>query len=159
MKTYYKTVTQRSFLKRIYHFDDCGKIPCDTILQAQMFFFDDNKQRVKIQSKFPVMHFTDNALDGLLWFLRLTDHQVWEATIYVVQPLTPIVKQICRDSAGFYQCGAEIIRIDRQLCPSLLINQIKQEFEHNQIPKENPYPSAPDAVKIYNWLLHDEPML
>ena len=81
MSTYYKVVSQSTYLKRIYDADDVFNIPAGTKITASapfLEFYDKDLKNGRFYIDQPVVHFCDNAFDTMLWyniFLQNIDSQ------------------------------------------------------------------------------------
>lgn len=147
MKTYYKIITDNSHFAGEYKISDVMAIPSGTHFRANAPY--DNE--LTIHADFPVIHFSDNALDTMLWYEILTRPND-KIAIYEVMPLGPVVKQQCHEQKKLNQCGANEIQIGSQISEAAVLRRVKEEFISKQHPKKNAHPRSPTARLIYQWM-------
>lgn len=111
----YKIITPVSYFKYEFNIDDIFAIPAGSVFTAHRYQCDEYSCAIK--SDFPVIHFADNAIDAVFWCHIMSGPKpVSAVAIYEITPLSqPILKEKCKDHNGRIQCGAEKIRIDKQI--------------------------------------------
>ena len=153
MKKYYKIITDNSHFADEYKIADVMAIPEGTRFRANVPY----DATVTIRAGAPVIHFSDNALDTMLWYEILTrpDDKI---AIYEVVPLGTVIKQKCPEKYQLDQCGANEIQIGPRLSETAVLGRVKEEFIKKQHPKKNAHPRSPTARIIYQWM-HDSKVL
>ena len=98
--------------------------------------------RVSLQSPMPVIHFSDNTIDMLMWYyvgMGLTS-PYQEVYFFEINPLTQVYKQRCIDKNKLYQCGAQRIEIVQQMTMGDVFRVANQEIQNNTDEIINRYP-------------------
>ena len=101
-----------------------------------------------IQSQTPVIHFTDNAFDAMLWLSIFRTHNF---AIYEITPLTPVIKQKCTDVYELDQCGATTIRIEHIVSTDTMFRRALSEYGKKRKQIQITYPHLA-YTKIINAL-------
>lgn len=124
MKTYYKVITDNSHFAGEYKISDVMAIPSGTHFRANVPY----DATVTIHAGAPVIHFSDNAFDTLMWHKILTrpDDKI---AIYEIKPIGPIIKQICPDEFKLKQCGANEIMIGTRVSEDIIFERAKAEVK------------------------------
>ena len=107
-----------------------------------------------IDSQKPVIHFSDNAFDTMLW---LSVFRTTNSAVYEIKPLTPVIKQQCKDSNAIYQCGAESIRIEKIIPINQMFNMALCEYCKTRKEKHKMYPHLKFKQIIWSWIQHKNP--
>ena len=96
---------------------------------------------VPVFSQEPVIHFCDNAIDLLMWYYKGWDGPVYNETYFFeVEPIGAIYKNQCNDKNHFWQCGANKIKIVRQVSFGELLRVASDEIKQNLDEIINRYP-------------------
>ena len=147
MAKYYKIITNNSHFAGEYNIADVRAIPNGTRFVANAPY----DTSVCINAPVPVIHFSYNALETLVWHEILTQPSDITA-IYEITPLGRVVKQECPDFKKLTQCGAQSIQIGKQVSLEYLVHRAKDEFKQHKHPKNNPFPESKTAQIIYKWM-------
>ncbi|MBR5904271.1 MAG: hypothetical protein IKZ49_01920 [Alphaproteobacteria bacterium] len=91
----------------------------------------------------PVIHFTDNAFDTILWDTIFDEKSV----IYEIQPTEPIIKEKCKDRFNLYQCGSTSIKIIKKVPTIVLIYRGIKEYYSNKT--KNNYSNIHSMICLY----------
>lgn len=98
--------------------------------------------RVSLQSPMPLIHFSDNAIDLLMWYYKgmgvTSPYQ--EVYFFEIKPLSPVYKQRCNDKNELYQCGAQHIEVVQPLTMGDILRVADQEIQNNIDEIINRYP-------------------
>ena len=89
-----------------------------------------------IHAPYPVLHFSDNALDALFW-RQLFGHVRY---VFEIKPIGQIYRECCRDSNGLYQCGAREIELVKLITEDGLIDLARDEISENTDDAISRYP-------------------
>jgi len=146
MAKYYKIITDHSHFADEYNIKNVAAIPFGTKFSANKPF----DTSVCIQSAVPVIHFADMAFETLIWYEILTK-QTDKIAIYEITPQSQVIKQQCSDVPGLCQCGAQTIRIEKQISLETLVHRVKDEFRRHKLKKTNPFPEFHVANIMYQW--------
>lgn len=97
---------------------------------------------ITLQTEIPMIHFTDNAIDLLMWYyVGMGDITPWhEMYFFEIKPLSPIHKERCNDKNKLYQCGAWHIEIEQPLTMGDILRIADQEIQDNIDEIINRYP-------------------
>ncbi len=146
---YYKIVGRgfpfTCFIKRQYNLEKFESIPCGTQISATEEF----KGRLPIRVEMPIIHFTDNAFDAVLWKLIF---QAKSSVIYEVEPKGQVIKQRCSDYYGVYQCGAKEIKIGRIVSNRKILRMALSEYCRNKKEITEMYPNIKIKDIIRAWI-------
>ena len=159
MQTCYKIITENAWFQRIYKTDDTLTVPFGTRVVASEPFVDDESYETTKNGHWyinqPVIHFCDNAFDTMLWHSVLigTIYQK-KHQIYIVKPLTPIIKERCQDDMGFYQCGANTIKFLGKVDVNNMFDLAVADFRENHKKKTEEYPNLQMTKILSDWLKH-----
>ena len=107
-----------------------------------------------IDTEKPVIHFSDNAFDTMLW---LSIFRTSNSAIYEITPLTPVIKQQCKDSNAIYQCGAESIRIEKIVSMKQMYSMALCEYCKQRKEKQKMYPHLKFKHIIWSWIQRKNP--
>lgn len=104
---------------------------------------------ITLQTVIPMLHFCDNAVDLLMWYLvGMKSMSPWqEIYFFEIEPLSPVHKQRCNDKNQFFQCGAQNIEIKKQLTMGDILRIADQEITENIDEIINRYPNQ-NMMKI-----------
>lgn len=97
---------------------------------------------VTLQTRAPMIHFCDNAIDLLMWYyigMGITS-PYQEIYFFEIKPLSPVHKQRCNDKNKLYQCGAWHIEITQPLTMGDILRLADQEIQNNIDEIINRYP-------------------
>lgn len=147
MPKYYKIITNNSHFADEYNITDVTTIANGTEFHAHP----SHSPTDWITPGVPMIRFAESAFTTLLWYELLTK-QTDEIGIYEVTPLGQVTKQKSPDKYGLMQCGAQSIKIGKQITLEELVRQIKRDFKLRKLKKKNPFPEFETANIIYRWL-------
>ncbi len=109
-------------------------------------YIDDNgfsHPKVCVWNEQPQIHFCDNAIDLLMWYIVGLGEANWfnEVYFYEIIPMLPYCKQRCNDKNNLFQCGAPGIKIVRQLTIGDVFRIANKEIKKNIKEIINRYPN------------------
>lgn len=151
---YYKVIGNSSpfmnMLSEKYDIHGMNNIPYNTEISAE----GTDTGMFCIQSDIPVIHFSDNVFDTMLW-QAIFDTQ--SDTIYEIEPLTPVIKERCEDLTGLYQCGTTKIKIIRKVSTARMFNRAIYEYLTHILEKRKMYSNLAFSKIIIAWIKHKNP--
>ena len=157
---YYKIVSEYMYfynIARMNGFDDMSKIYHGKIFHA---YKPSEHTDVILQHNTPLLHFTDNAFDAMLWASKFNSFVAGKGYyFYEIVPLTQIIKQRCNDSTNLYQCGAYKISFRKQLETSKMFDLAISEYEKDPTAKQQTYPDLDLEKIVRDWRYHIYPKL
>lgn len=109
--------------------------------------------RVSIHSMIPVIHFCDDVIDLLMWYLVSFKSSLPynEVRFFEVKPLSKVYKQQCNDKAGLWQCGAHTIEIVQEMDFGDILRLANRNID-NRIPELiNRYPEH-NVLKLVQYI-------
>lgn len=165
MSTYYKVVSQSTYLKRIYDADDVFNIPTGTKITASapfLEFYDKDRKNGRFYIDRPVVHFCDNAFDTMLWYnifykISIAKHHDTMPVVYKIIPISDVIKERCHDNHQFYQCGAHIIEFKEKVALDTMFKLALVEFLDNPEEKTSMYPKLDMNDILEMWAKHEQP--
>lgn len=147
---YYKVMWPNSSFSDVYKSTDLNNIAPNTIISApdKPYNYSDGTH---IENPTQVIHFCDNAFDTMLWYNMLDAFCVYE-----IEPLTPVIKQKCKESQDIYQCGAQKIKIVKKIPTDTMFDLALSEFEQDREAKIRMYMSISMPKVVHYWLRHQK---
>ena len=98
--------------------------------------------KVSLQTNVPMIHFSDNTIDLLMWYyvgMRFSS-PYQEVYFFEIKPMSQVHKQRCNDKNNLYQCGAQRIEIVQQVTMGDIFRIANQEIQNNTDEIINRYP-------------------
>lgn len=133
MKKYYKVIfigsmRQGSLFAQTFGVRGLVDLPDGRRFYAQTTTAYDMDRKCEIASPVPLIHFCDNALDALLWRDIVFEQ---ERYVFEVRPIGDVVKSVCNDKNGLYQCGAPGIELVKVIKEGELEQLAQREIADN----------------------------